>query len=199
MHAHVDRFLGAHFLAVAAEDAAELVDLVDQRITVALFILARHELDAVGGTNLGAEPARHAFRPALLVGEHAMRAAPAGGQRPVLGRLLLGILHRDLGTQQMAEGQRHPFQRRAQVGGLLRRPLHDLHADSHQAASSWTEPDTMRPRSSQYTSAISSTRFNPPRAQAIPGPYSQPSRIRMNQIATANSVDAVTMFEYSAM
>ena len=100
VHADVDRFFGAHFLAVAAEDAAELVDLVDQRIAVALFILARHELDAVRGTDLRAESARDAFRPALLVGEHAMGAAPAGGERPVLGRFLLGILHRDLGASE---------------------------------------------------------------------------------------------------
>src|SRR5216110_500247 len=72
VHPYMDRLFRAHFLAVAAEDAAELVDLVDQRIAVALFILARHELDAVGGTDLGAEPARDAFGPALLVGEHAV-------------------------------------------------------------------------------------------------------------------------------
>ena len=41
VHAHVDRLLGADLLAVAAEDAAELVDLVDQRVAVALLVLAR--------------------------------------------------------------------------------------------------------------------------------------------------------------
>ena len=39
--ADVDRFLRTHFLAVAAENAAEFVDLVDQRIAVALFVFAR--------------------------------------------------------------------------------------------------------------------------------------------------------------
>src|SRR5437867_7509538 len=43
VHADVDRLFGAHFLAVAAEDAAELVDLVDQGIAVTLFVLARSE------------------------------------------------------------------------------------------------------------------------------------------------------------
>src|SRR5256886_5040319 len=47
VHAHVDRLLGAYLLAVAAKHAAELVDLVDQRIAVALLVFARHELDAV--------------------------------------------------------------------------------------------------------------------------------------------------------
>src|SRR6266496_4116183 len=90
VHPDVDRLLGAHFLAVAAEDAAELVDLVDQRIAVALFILARHELDAVRGADLRAETARHAPRSALTVGEHAVRPTPARGERPVAGGLLLG-------------------------------------------------------------------------------------------------------------
>src|SRR3954452_15657969 len=45
--ADVDRFLRADFLAVAAEDAAELVDLEYERIAVALLVFTRHELDAV--------------------------------------------------------------------------------------------------------------------------------------------------------
>src|SRR3989442_1270836 len=76
--AHVDGFLGADLLAIAAEDAAELVDLVDQGVAVALLVLARHQLDAVGGADLRAQAARYALRAPLLVGQHAVRAAPAG-------------------------------------------------------------------------------------------------------------------------
>src|SRR2546422_538970 len=67
MHADVDGFLRTHFLAVAAEHAAEFVDLVYQRIAVALFVFARHELDAIRGTDLRAEAARHALGSALQI------------------------------------------------------------------------------------------------------------------------------------
>src|SRR5204862_4522862 len=46
MHPDVNRLLGADLLAIAAEDAAELVAFVDQRIAVALLVLAGHQLDA---------------------------------------------------------------------------------------------------------------------------------------------------------
>src|SRR2546425_10729075 len=88
VHADVDRLLGTDLLAIAAEHAAELVDLVDQGVAVALLVLARHQLDAVGGADLRAQAARYALRAPLLVGEHAVRAAPAGRDRPVLGGLL---------------------------------------------------------------------------------------------------------------
>src|SRR5262245_49466791 len=181
VHADVNRFFRADFLAIAAKDAAKLIDLVNQRIAMALLVFSRHELDAVRGTDLRAQPAGDALRSALLVGQHAMRAAPARRKRPVLGGLLLGILHRDLGSQQMAERQRHPLERRAQIRGLPGRPLHDFHADRHYAASCGIEPETIRPRSSHQTSAMSITRFRPPKAQAMPGPYPQLSRTRTNQ------------------
>src|SRR5687767_8501997 len=49
--AHVDRLDRTHLLAHAAEDAAELVDLVNDRIAVALIVLAGHQPDAVGRTD----------------------------------------------------------------------------------------------------------------------------------------------------
>jgi hypothetical protein len=67
---------GTDFLAIPAEDAAKLVDFVDQRIAVAGLVFSRDELDAVGGADLRAESAGHALGPALLVREHAMGAAP---------------------------------------------------------------------------------------------------------------------------
>src|SRR5258705_12140775 len=76
VHAHVDRLLGADLLAVAAEHAAELVDLVDQRIPVAFLVFPGHELDAVRRADLGTQAARDALGPSLLVGEHAVRASP---------------------------------------------------------------------------------------------------------------------------
>src|SRR3970040_1763668 len=44
----VDRFLGADFLAVAAEDAPKLIDLVDQRVAIAVLVFPWDQLDAVG-------------------------------------------------------------------------------------------------------------------------------------------------------
>src|ERR1700737_3086367 len=50
MPADVDRLFRTNLLTVAAEDAAEFVDLEDERVAVAFLVLARHELDAVRGT-----------------------------------------------------------------------------------------------------------------------------------------------------
>src|SRR5688572_22629282 len=63
--AYVNRLFRTDFLAVAAEDAAELVDLEHERIAIALLILAGHELDAIRRADRRTEPARHAFRLAV--------------------------------------------------------------------------------------------------------------------------------------
>src|SRR5881392_1857325 len=141
VHAHVDRLFGAHFLAIAAEHAAEFVDFVDERVAVARLVLPGHELDAVGRADLGAETACDALGASLLVGEHAVGAAPPRGERPVLTALLLGILHRHLGPEQVLEGEGHPLERRPQVRHLRAGPFHHLHADRHQASA--TEPAMM--------------------------------------------------------
>src|SRR5262245_7904166 len=110
----VDRFLRTHLLAVAAEDAAELVDLEDQRITVPLLVLARHELDAVRRTYRGTEAAGHTLGLAVLRGEHAVRATPPRRERP----FLLRVLNRDLFLEHVLQGQGHPLQRRPQIARL---------------------------------------------------------------------------------
>src|SRR5256885_813901 len=159
MHPDVDRLLGAHLLAVAAEDAAELVDLVDQRIAVAVFVLSRHELDAVRRADLGTQAAGDTLGAPLLVGEHAVRPAPARGEGPVLAALLLRVLHRHLRSPQVAERERHALERRAQVGGLIAGALHHLDADRHQAGSSATAPAIRWPRSSPKNSGTASSTF----------------------------------------
>src|SRR5256885_16575067 len=156
MHPDVDRLLGAHLLAVAAEDAAELVDLVDQRIAVAVLVLSRHELDAVRRANLGTQAAGDALGAPLLVGEHAVRPAPARRQGPVLAALLLRVRHRHLRSPQVAEGGRHAFERGRPEGALIAGALHHLDADRHQARSSATEPATSWPRSSPKKRGIAS-------------------------------------------
>src|SRR2546426_10049702 len=172
MHADVDGLLGADLLAVATEYAAEFVDLVDQRVAVALLVLARHQLDAVGGTDLRAQAARYALGAPLLVGQHAVRAAPAGRDRPVLGGLLLGVLHRDLRPEQVPEGERHALEGSAHVRRGGPRPFHQLHPDRHQASPSprATEPEIIRPRSSHQNSNPASTAVSPNSAQPEAGP-----------------------------
>src|ERR1700741_4308962 len=60
MAADTGCFLRAGFLAVATEDAAEFVDLENERVAIPFLILAGHELDAVGGTDRRAETASDA-------------------------------------------------------------------------------------------------------------------------------------------
>ena len=176
--------------AVAAKHAAELVDLVDQRITVALLVFARHELDAVRRADLGAQAARDALGPSLLVGEHAVRAAPARCERPVLAALFLRILHGHLGPPEVAQRERHALECGAHIGDLRPRPLHHLHPDRHQARppSSTTEPAMMWPRSSTKNSGTASNRFSPNSARAKRVSYVQPSWSCSNQIAVAMTV-----------
>src|SRR5262245_1470134 len=73
----VNRFHRTDFLAHAAEDAAELIDLVHDRVAVALVVLTGNELDAVGRADRWAEAAGHTLRAAVRVLLHAMRATPA--------------------------------------------------------------------------------------------------------------------------
>src|SRR5687768_156105 len=174
----VDRFLGAHLLAVAAEDAAELVDLEDQRVAVALLVLTRDELDAVRGTYGGTQPARDALRLARFGGEHAMRAAPPLRDRFLLLRVLRGHL---VGVDKMLEGLDHPLQRRPYVTDLFDRSIEHFHVDRHQspdwglrgaraAATAWSRASCcgvarpyaglmMRPRSRITNAMKTSTRF----------------------------------------
>src|SRR2546422_3441725 len=176
VHAHVDRLLGADFLAVPAEYATELVDLVDQGVAVALLVLPRHELDAVGGADLGAQPAGDAFGAPLLVGEHAVGAAPARRERPVLAALFLRVLHRHLRPPQVAERERHALERGAEVGRLGAGPLHHLHADGHvSAAPAPPHPPPGGPGWAPKNAARAGTPFSPKSATPNAHAKSQPS------------------------
>src|SRR5687768_11119755 len=128
--AHVDRLLGADLLAVAAEDAAELVDLEDEWIPVPVLVLARNELDAVGRAHRRTEPAGDALRLPRLGREHPVRPAPPWRELP----FLVGVLERDLvRVDEVLERERHALQRGADVADLLDRTLEHLHGDRHQS------------------------------------------------------------------
>src|SRR5688572_27294350 len=128
MAADVDRFLGTDLLAIAAENAAELVDLEQERIAIALLVLARNQLDAIRRTDRRAESAGDALRLAVLGREHAMRSPPARRER----LLLLRVFDRHLvRVDEVLERARHALDRGADVTGLLDRPLEHLHSNRH--------------------------------------------------------------------
>ena len=52
MNADVNCFLRADFLTIAAEDATEFVNLVNEGYSITLFILTWDEFDAIRGTDL---------------------------------------------------------------------------------------------------------------------------------------------------
>src|SRR5205807_3941513 len=163
----------------------------NQRIAVPLLVLPGNQLDAVGGTDLGAQAAGHALGPSLLVGEHAVRAAPPPRERPLLGAALLRVLHGHLGPEQVAQRERHPLEGRPDVRGLLGGALHHLYADRHQASPPCGRaavPETMRPRSRTQNSGTARAMFRANSARANRASYAQPSAAWRYQIAAASTV-----------
>src|SRR3954463_11643313 len=128
----VNRFLGADFLTVAAEDAAEFVDLEEQRIAIAVLVFTRHELDAIRRTDSRAETASDALRLPIFGGEHPVRPSPTRRERPFLFR----ILNRHLVLEEMLQGDCHPAQRRPNIARLRDGTFENLHTDSHQSPAS---------------------------------------------------------------
>src|SRR5437016_7375696 len=84
----VDRLFRAHLLAIAAENAAELVDLEDEWIAVAVLVLTWNELDAIRRAYRWAQTAGDAFGFAVFGREHTVRAPPPRRERPFLFRVL---------------------------------------------------------------------------------------------------------------
>src|SRR3990170_873700 len=175
VHADVDRLLGADLLAVPAEDAPELVDLEDERVAVALLVLARDQADAVGRADLRAEAAGDALRLAVLVHGHAVRPAPPVGERPpVVGVPLLRVLHRPLLLEQVLDSDRHPLQRGACVRRALPGAPDRSDRDRHQSSPEWVNrarqirrlralaPPIRRSLSSPKKMPIASARFTAP-------------------------------------
>src|SRR5213079_2107027 len=86
----------ARELAVAAEDAAAEVDLVDARVALAgrdavvRRVLGRDDANAVGRARSGAERAADALLEAVVVPPEPVPAAEARVDRPLVLRVLLG-------------------------------------------------------------------------------------------------------------
>src|SRR5207237_3020865 len=132
--AHRDRVERAGQLAVAAEDAATHVDLVDLGVPLAGGdlvvggVFGRDHPDALRGTGRDAERAAHALLEAgVLEAMELVAAAEAG----VDGRLVLGVLHGDRALHdpaergaQAAQGLPEGAVRAAQAAGF--RPALDL-------------------------------------------------------------------------
>ena len=121
--AHRDRVERAGHLAVAAEDAARHVDLVDRRVALAgrHLVLGRvlggHHADALGRAGRGAERAADALlEPRVLEAVQLVAAAEARVDR----RLLLGVLDRHRALDHAAERGLQAAQRLAE-GAVERR------------------------------------------------------------------------------
>src|SRR5205085_5198922 len=156
MPSQVDRLFRADLLAIAAEDAAELIDLEHERIPIAILVLTRNELDAVRWTYRRTQTAGDALRFAVFGREHAMCAAPARRERP----LLLRILVRDLLAEDVRQREAHAFERRAHVTGLRDRPLEHLRSDGHQSASPSLVAGSKRARSNRARRSLSRLRLS---------------------------------------
>src|SRR5579884_584818 len=108
-----DRVERAGELAVAAEDAAAEVDLVDPRVALAGRdavvgrVLRRHDADAVGGAGGRAERAADALLQPVLVPPQPVPAAEARVDRPLVLRVLL----RDRLLEDLLEGDPEALQR----------------------------------------------------------------------------------------
>src|SRR5213079_1615839 len=91
-----DRVEWAGDLAVAAEDAAAQVDLVDPRVALARRdavvggVLGGDDADAVGGARGRAQRAADALLEPVVVPPEPMPAAEARVDRPLVLRVLLG-------------------------------------------------------------------------------------------------------------
>ncbi len=115
MDPNMDGLDGTHLLAHSAEDAPELIDLVNDGVPVTLVILPAYQADTVGGTDRGAESAGHTLGPPIGVDIHPMGPPPTRRK----GGPLLRILESDLvGVHKMLEGQGHTLE----GGSEIRRP-----------------------------------------------------------------------------
>ena len=136
--AEIDGLLGADFLAHAAVDAADHVDIKFERALFHLgpFIVggdfARSDFDGLGWADEFAKLAGDTTLAVLFVGDEGRRAAIVF--REFLVPLLFGILHRDAesggvefvrapgfsheGFEGVAQGDNHPFKDGAEVNLL---------------------------------------------------------------------------------
>src|SRR5579871_442550 len=117
--AHEDGGHGARLLAIAAEDAARLVNLIDGRVAGprhdGAVILGSLEVNRVGRAGDGAQPARHALLEAVLVPHEHLLA-------PVLRKhrdLFIRVVHRDGLPEHVLEGQGEPGEKRANLHGAI--------------------------------------------------------------------------------
>src|SRR5205807_9398494 len=107
-------------LAVAAEDAAAHVDLVDLGVALAgrdlvvRGVLGRDDADALGGARRDAQRAADALLEARVLEAVELVAAPKAG---VDRRLVLGVLERDRALDQAPESGSEAAQR---LGGAYR-------------------------------------------------------------------------------
>ena len=105
----VDSLHWADFLTHSAENAAELVYFVDDRITVALIVFAANKSDTVSRANRGTQSASNALRSTVCVLLHNVSPPPTRTELRHLFWILLRHLSR---VDHMLKRQGHPAERR---------------------------------------------------------------------------------------
>lgn len=111
-----DSVRGAGFYAIAAEDAAIVVNVIDLGIafraadTVLFSVLRRLNVNAIGRAGRRAQEAGHAFFQAIFIALQLVQSAETLlKHRAFIGQLLIGIVLNNGGSKHLTERDGHSF------------------------------------------------------------------------------------------
>src|SRR5579864_5010330 len=136
--------------AIAAEDAAVIVDVIDLGVAlcaayaVLFSIFGGLNVNAVGRTGGRAKETGHAFFQTIFVALQLMQSAEALlKNRALIGQLFVGIVLNNGGRKHLPQGYGHPFRNASQVA----KDTKDRHAVSIKGRTrNWESQSTPSPR-----------------------------------------------------